>query len=177
MAVIAVVVDGCGGDDREPKPATNSLEGFAMTRSDLPAGYKAEEQKRSSSPAACPIGFSSRSEKKKFASLGVRACAAASFRKDVAVSDDIGKFNAPKSEALAMRDEQAASAALRVIRATIVANSRGSAIDTEVHSLPAPGLGDEAPRGVSVNSGGYINAFIYIWRRGNVVAWMSSPTI
>ena len=48
--------------------------------------------------------------------------------------------------------------------------------DIETHSIPAHGLGSEAPRGIlltyDLERFGKVTTSIYVWRRGPVVAWV-----
>ena len=71
-----------------------------------------------------------------------------------------------------MRTQTPASHALRIRRKEII--SYGQSLG-DVHSVPAPGLGDEAPRGVATDFGNGMQ-YVYTWRRGSVVATLSSTS-
>lgn len=150
------------------------VERFLLTTSDLPAGYKLEERKRFSS-RGCPDRISPVAVRKQLTKLGFRGCALAMFGKEVDVGNGVSYLHYPESVAVLMRDKAAASAALRVLRRMLLA-SLPTELGIAVHSLPVSRLGDQAPRGLTF-AFGEINAFIYIWRRGNVVAWTSSSDI
>lgn len=173
LAVVAVLA-GCGGDDDgdAADAARPGVDAFLLTRADLPAGYVLDTRERSTSPRRCPIEFDT-ATRRRFAELGAQRCAIAKFNRDVAVSEDTTEFNMPTSDAVVMRDERAASDGVRLIRRTIIANLRDS-FGSEMHSLAAPGLGDEAPRGLQADVEDVFDMYVYVWRRGNVVAWVSS---
>ena len=78
------------------------------------------------------------------------------------------------SEAILMRHRQAAAKALPIVRRTLLKTvTRG---DVEAHSIPAQGLGSEAPCGIGLTYDlepfGKVTTFIYVWRRGPVVGWV-----
>ncbi len=171
---IGVALAGCGDSDSERRDAmatAGKVEGFVLTKSDLPSGYALEGTSRASSRSSCLEGRE-RSVRRKLASLGLQRCAEATFRKDVDLGGGDGLVNAPDSDALLMRTETAASHALRVRRKEIVSFSRSLG---DAHSVAAPRLGDEAPRGVATDFGNG-TLFVYTWRRGRVVATLSSTS-
>ncbi len=112
---IGVALAGCGDSDSERRDAmatAGKVEGFVLTKSDLPSGYALEGTSRASSRSSCLEGRE-RSVRRKLASLGLQRCAEATFRKDVDLGGGDGLVDAPDSDALLMRTETAASHALR----------------------------------------------------------------
>jgi hypothetical protein len=171
---IAVALAGCGDSDTERGNAmatAGKLEGFVLTKTDLPSGYALEDASRASSRNSC-LEDRERSVRRKLASLGLQRCSAATFRKEVDLGGGDGRINTADSVALLMRTDTAASHALRARRKEIVSYGRSLG---DVHSVPAPRLGDEAPRGVATDFGNG-TLFVYTWRRGSVVATLSSTS-
>ena len=168
------------------KPTAANLKHFVVTQGDLPDGYKREGGTSSRSPGGCvDLGGNSavsRSYERKLRALGFRGCASASFSKKISTQTDDGVTteitNEPGSEAILMRDRQAAAKALPVLRRTLRQQFTGGGAFA-AHSIPAPGLGSEAPRGIQVNYElgelfGKLTASYYVWRRGPVVGWVGS---
>lgn len=166
------------------KPTAANLKHFVVAQSDLPEGYKPDGWMNSRSPGGCvDIGSDPaavRSYELKLRALGFRGCASASFSKEVEtqVSEDLTTTttNQPGSEAILMRDRQAAKKALPVLRRTLL-KSFGASAPSVAHSIPAPGLGSEAPRGIQMTYDlgelfGKVTTSIYVWRRGPVVGWV-----
>ena len=84
--------------------------------------------------------------------------------------------NEPGSEAILMRDGRAAARAMPILRKTLLKSFTAGA-PVEAHSIPAPGLGSAAPRGMQLNFNlgevlGKVTTSIYVWRRGPVVGWV-----
>jgi len=88
--------------------------------------------------------------------------------------------NQPASEAILVRDARAAAQALPVLRRTLLASFTSGGLG-EAHSIPAPRLGDQAPRGLqhTYDFGplGRFESSIYIWRRRPIVGWVFSSDI
>ncbi len=174
VLLLAVVAGGAVGAASARAAAGSSeakVERFLLTKADLPAGYKLEERRRLSR-RGCPGRISPAAVRKQLTKLGFRGCALAVFVKEVDVGNGVSYLEYPESVAVLMRDKAAASAALRILRRMLLA-MLPSELGLAVHSLPVSGLGDQAPRGFTF-AFGEVNAFVYIWRRGNVVAWTSS---
>ena len=176
--LIAVVasnpVDAASNQALAGSPALK-VERFLITKSDLPAGYRLEERKRFSASPSCSNRISPAAVRTQLAKLGFRGCALAMFGKEVDVGDGVSYTHYPESVAVLMRDERAASAAVRILRKMLRAGLP-TELGIRAHSLPAPRLGDEAPRGLTF-AFGEITASIYVWRRDNVVAWITSSDI
>jgi hypothetical protein len=115
--------------------------------------------------------------------LGFRGCAGASFSKKIhtqQLAEDVTMdiTNEPGSEAILMRDRQGAAKALPVLRRMLLQSFTAGGLG-QAHSIPAPGLGAQAPRGIQVtyNLGepfGTLTGSFYLWRRGPVVGWVGS---
>lgn len=195
--LVAFAAAGCGGDDDGDKAKTTGshdgtysvadLKAFVMTKADLPDGYNTEAVRSSTSPDTCLAieGNPSAAQRLKatYAQLGFRACAGAGFKK--VVKKDISKNNRPAGLAILMRDEDSASKALAPLRAALLKSftTTGTAGEFAPHSLPVPvSLGDEATKGVTLSGSlnptiGDTTFYIYVWRRGNVVAWIGSSNV
>jgi len=188
LAAAALAVAGfsvaCADTAAKFKPTAANLKHFVLAQGDLPDGYKRDNWMVSRSPGGCgDLGgnpAATRSYKRTLRALGFRRCASASFSKEVRMPSDeeltmelTGEYG---SEAILMRDRQAAAKALPVVRRTLVKTfARG---DIEAHSIPAQGLGSEAPRGIQLTYElelfGKVTTSIYVWRRGPVVGWVIS---
>lgn len=195
LAVLAVA--GCGGDDDGADKgksgpsdggtyAPADLKNFIIRESDLPDGYTTQESKVSGSPESClsveASATVSSALQQKLTALGFKGCAGGSFLKEVTTS--VTKKNRPAGLAILMRDEDGASEGLPVLRDALLKSftSTGTASKFEPHSLPAPELGDEAPRGMTLTGTlgpelGVANFYIYAWRRGNVLVWVGSSDV
>lgn len=175
--LIAVVVIGIGG--LVVAEGTRVL----VTESDLPEGYKLVHRDRSSSLDTCArivVGSPPLTRlKKKLPALGFKSCERTEYRKTVG-DRTASSTTGAVSLSFVLRDDQAASELLPVLRTLILTHSRptGEASDFQRHSVPAPDLGDEAPRGLALSvrdpDGGKLTAWVYLWRRGNVVALVGS---
>ena len=57
----------------------------------------------------------------------------------------------------------------------------GAGVAVEAHSIPAPGLGSAAPRGIQltfdIGDLGKVTNSAYLWRRGSVVGWVMSSHV
>ena len=172
---IAATSAGCGGSDGESGDAkattAGKLAGFVLTKADLPAGYTPEDDNGPSSRKSC-LEDRERYLRSKLASLGLRRCAEAMFLKNRDLGGGNGLINTPDSGAMMMRTQRDASHALRVLRREIVSKVKSLG---DVHSVPVQRLGDEAPRGIAADFGNG-TLFVYIWRRGSVVAMVSSTS-
>jgi len=170
------------------KPTATNLKHFVLAQGDLPDGYKRDGWMNSRSPGGCvDLGgdpAATRSYERKLRALGFRGCASASFSKEVQTQSDgdltMTMTNEPGSEAILMRDRQAAAKALPVLRRTLLKSFTGAPV--QAHSIPAPGLGSAAPRGIQLNYDlgelfGKVTSSIYVWRRGPVVGWVVSGHI
>jgi hypothetical protein len=171
------------------KPTAGNLKHFVVGQADLPDGYKPEGRMSSRSPGGCVEiagdPAATRSYEGKLRALGFRGCASASFSKKVSSQTDDGLTiditNEPGSEAILMRDRQAAAKALPVLRRTLLkAFTAGGAV--QAHSIPAPGLGSEAPRGMQLTYSlgelfPQLTTSFYVWRRGPVVGWVGAGHI
>jgi hypothetical protein len=193
--VAALALAGCGDDDKTEKQApagagdgfaSDDLKRFVLTDADLPSGYDSQERKTSSSADAClTVSGNKAAEnelKRDFTSLGFEGCAGASFKKQT--SGSVRKNNRPAGLAVLMRDEDSAAKAVPSLRKALLNSftSSGTAGTFKPHSLAAPGLGDEAPRGLSFSGNlgplpGKATFYVYVWRRGNVVAWVGSSDV
>jgi len=177
LLLIAVVAAGCAdavSNAGLARAATNKIERFLITKPDLPMGYALEQRKRFSA-SSCPSRIATRQvSTRKLAALGLRGCALAVFSKEVASGGGASTLNNPESVAFLMRDERAASAALRALRTALLVVPPDSGV--EAHSLRAPRLGDQAPRGIVLTLGDF-SIFNYLWRRGNVIAWVESSDV
>lgn len=192
----ALAVAGCGGGDgggkSKPGPsgsrvyAPADLKNFIIRESDLPDGYTSQESKVSGSPESCLSVKASATVasalQQKLTALGFRGCAGGSFLKEV--STGVTKRNRPAGLAILMRDENGASEGLPVLRDALLKSfsSTGTATRFVPHSLPAPELGDEAPRGMTLSGSlgpalGKANFYIYAWRRANVLVWVGSSDV
>jgi hypothetical protein len=196
--LVALAVAGCGGaDDKGDKAKTTSakdgtytvadLKAFVMTTSDLPDGYRTENVRSSTSADTClavegqPIV--EQKLKETYATLGFQACAGAGFKKKV--EGGVSKNNRPAALMILMRDADSASKALQPLREALLKSftTTGTAGEFAPHSLPAPtGLGDETTKGITLKGNlgaaiGDTTFYIYVWRRGNVVAWVGSSDI
>jgi len=168
------------------QPTAANLKHFVVAQGDLPEGYKPEGRMSSRSAGGCvELGGDravTRAYERKLRALGFRGCASASFSKTVHTQADdeltIDITNEPGSEAILMRDRQAAAKALPVLRRTLLKSFTAGA-PVEAHSIPAPGLGSEAPRGIQLSYDlgelfGKLTTSFYVWRRGPVVGWVGS---
>lgn len=166
------------------KPTAANLKHFVLAQGDLPDGYKRDGRTTSRSPGGCVSlegdPAATRSYERKLRALGFRGCASASFSKEVETKIDaeltLTATNQPGSEAILMRDRQAAARALPVLRRTLLKSFTAGA-PVEAHSVPAPGLGSAAPRGIQLTFDlgellGKVTTSIYVWRRGPVVGWV-----
>lgn len=181
--VAAFAAAGCGDADDTAAKAKFTIANFeplVMARSDLPDGYKVVRRKRFSSAASCLASlsdspFGALAVKKKLAGPGLLGCWRSSFIKEVSVGNDGTLLShEPDSAAILMRDEQAASKTLRAVRRALSRSLTSSGSPVEAHSIPAPGLGNEAPRGISFGDG---VVHLYIWRRANVIAWTMTSNV
>jgi hypothetical protein len=182
-----IAVTGCGGSDAADgagtsEPSAADLRRFVLTKADLPDGYKAVDRTHSSKPAGCldlDEPDADREYTKRLAALGFKRCAYSLFRRTEKRAGEFERYNEPSSEAILVRDQHAASDALPALRRRlrVAATSTGA----EIHSVAAPALGDEAPRGLSlsfeIQDMGKITGVFYIWRRGAAVAWVFSSDI
>ena len=166
------------------KPTRANLQHFVLAQGDLPDGYKADGWMNSRSPGGCvELGgdpAATRSYERKLRALGFRGCESASFSKEVETEIDenltMTATNEPGSEAILMRDGRAAARAMPILRKTLLKSFTAGA-PVEAHSIPAPGLGSAAPRGMQLNFNlgevlGKVTTSIYVWRRGPVVGWV-----
>lgn len=186
LAAAALAIAGfgaaCADTAAKFKPTAANLKHFVLAQGDLPEGYKRDNLMVSRSPGGCgDLGgnaAATRSYKRTLRALGFRRCASASFSKENQTQSDqelpmelTGEYG---SEAILMRDRQAAANALPVVRRTLLKTLVGG--DIETHSIPAPGLGSEAPRGIlltyDLERFGKVSTSIYVWRRGPLVAWV-----
>ena len=181
LAMAALAFSSCGAARADEaakfKPTAANLKHFVLAQGDLPDGYKRDDAMVSRSPGGCgELGAdraATRSYKRKLRALGFRRCASASFSKEVHTQSDelTGEYG---SEAILMRDRQAAAKALPVVRSTLLKTI--TMVDGEAHSIPAPGLGSEAARGIQLTYDlavvGKLTTSIYVWRRGPVVGWV-----
>ena len=192
LAAAALAFAGLGAARAEAvvryKPTAANLKHFVLAKSDLPAGYKSLGWMDSRSPGGCVEvegdPAATRAYERKLRALGFRGCASASARKEVHTQIDeettLDAHNQPVSEAILMRDRQAASRALPVLRRTLLKSfTAGGGGPVEAHSIPAPGLGSEAPRGIQLTHDfgplfGKVTSSIYVWRRGPVLGWVFS---
>jgi len=174
------------------KPTAANLKHFVLAQGDLPDGYTRVGGTSSRSPGGCVDieggGAVTRSYERKLRALGFRGCASAAFSKEVEtpISEDMTKSaaNEPGSEAILMRDRQAAARALPVLRRTLLQSftAAGAVVPVGAHSIPAPGLGSAAPRGIQLTFDlgelfGKVTNSIYLWRRGPVVGWVMSSHV
>jgi hypothetical protein len=174
------------------KPTAANLKHFVLAPGDLPDGYTRDGGTSSRSPGGCADiegdPAATRSYERKLRALGFRGCASAAFTKEVETPIDEGvtmtASNEPGSEAILMRDRQAAAKALPVLRRTLLQSFKaaGAVVPVEAHSIPAEGLGSAAPRGIQLTYDlgellGKLTTSIYVWRRGPVVAWLVSSHI
>jgi hypothetical protein len=190
---LAFAATGAAGADAavKYKPTTANLKHFVLAQGDLPDGYTQEGGMVSRTPGGC-VGIgadpaSTRSYERKLRALGFRGCAATSFSKEVETQVDeeltMTATNQPGSEAILMRDRQAAARALPVLRRALLQSftGAGAGVPVEAHSIPAPGLGSAAPRGIGLTFDlgtlGKIANSIYVWRRGTVVGWVMSSHV
>jgi len=174
------------------KPTAANLKHFVLAPSDLPDGYTRDGGTSSRSPGGCTDlagdPAAARSYERKLRAIGFRGCASAAFTKEVETQIDeemtMTATNEPGSEAILMRDRQAAAKALPVLRRTLLKSftAAGAGVPVEAHSIPAEGLGSAAPRGIQLTYDlgeilGKLTTSIYVWRRGPVVAWVVSSHV
>jgi hypothetical protein len=195
LAAAALALAGFGAARAEAmvkfKPTVANLKHFVLAQGDLPDGYERKRWISSRSPGGClnvaGDPAAARSYERKLRALGFRGCAGAAFRREVSTEIDeettFEAHNQPGSEAILMRDRQAARRALPALRRMLLKSLTADADSpVEAHSIPAPGLGAEAPRGIQLTYDpgplvGRFTAAIYVWRRGPVVGWLFSADI
>lgn len=145
---------------------SHNLDRFVLTSSDLPRGYRQVER-----PAAgCSDPVFERSETRRLRDRGLVRCAVVKYRRQA--TDGVGLVYL---QSYLFDDARSASAALPQMRSHAVAQTPVVIKHRVVskHSLPAPALGDEAPRGVRLTVGsprGLPFSYVYWWRRDKVVA-------
>ncbi len=186
LAAAALALASCGAARADTaakfKPTAANLKHFVLAQGDLPDGYKRDDFMVSRSPGGC-VGHegnsaAERSYKRTLRALGFRRCASAEFSKEdhtqsaeELTTELTGEYG---SEAILMRDRRAAGKALPILRRMLLKSL--TRLDIEAHSIPAPGLGSEAPRGIlltyDLEPFGKVTTIIYVWRRGPVVAWV-----
>jgi hypothetical protein len=146
--------------------ASSDLDRLVMRPSDLPAGFR--QGVRVKRARGCANRDFDRDEIRRVRAWGVVDCAIVKYRRREARGDRVGLVYL-----LGYRfdDVAGASAGLRKLRTDHVARMSGAPLVSR-QSLPAPGLGDEAPRGMQLAFGGEErgSALTYWWRRGRVVA-------
>lgn len=196
LAATALAFVGSGaahaGTTTKFKPTAANLKHFVLAQSDLPEGYKREGWMNSRSPGGCVDlagdPAATRSYERKLRALGFRGCASASFSKEVETEIDeevtMTATNEPGSEAILMRDRQAAARALPVLRRTLLRSYTAVAagFPVEARSIPTEGLGSAAPRGIQLTYDlgelfGKVTTSMYVWRRGPVVGWVFSSHV
>lgn len=168
--VISVVVIGIGG--LAVAEGTRSL----ITEADLPEGYEAVRSERFSSPRRCAslsaLPGAPRSLRKTLSALGLKRCEWVQYEIETTSGN-----HRPGTLTFVLRDEQAASEFLPVLRRLVLATMEpvGDVV-LRRRSFPAPSLGDEALRGLKVTISPdpdfkrKSTAWLYFWRRGDVVA-------
>lgn len=185
--VVATASCGGGGDDdgavvpTAPPTAAGrtytaaDLSKFSAQPADLPSGYR---QGRSGElpPDECFEGAPP-SLLAQLQSSGFERCYASNFtKKSGDFTNDVG------SGGLMFRDAAGASRALPVLRDMLGESFRatGEADAGSSRDLPASGLGDETPPGVSFNAdlfGREFDVVLYVWRKGNVIAFLGGSDI
>jgi hypothetical protein len=170
VAVTAVLVGaGLAATQLLGSPeASSDLDRFVLRPSDLPAGYR--QAVRVTPAAGCSDPAFDRGDQRRVRGWGVAGCAIVKYRRQEGHGDRISLVYL---RGYGFDDVPSASTGLQKIRSDYVARASGSPVVSK-HSLSAPVLGDEAPRGMQLTfSGeepGYGSALTYWWRRGNVVA-------
>jgi hypothetical protein len=144
---------------------SGDLDRLVMRPADLPAGYR--EAVRVERATGCAGAFD-HGEVRRLRRWGIVGCAVVKFRRPESDGDRVGLMYL-----LGYRFDDAAGAStgLRNLRTKYVAGASGDPLVSK-HSVAAPALGDEAPRGVRLRFGGEErgSALTYWWRRGKVVA-------
>lgn len=154
--------------------ASSELDRFELSTTDLPAGYR---QSRRVTPAAgCSAAFD-RATIRRLRARRLVGCATVMFRRQEGTGD-------PRNLVYLLEylfaDTPGASAGL----VQISDDARARAEDpnsASTRDLPAPALGDEAPRAMQIAFGRasmrYGSGFTYWWRRGRVVAVLAVANI
>jgi|GEM_PF-4556663 len=141
----------------------DALHGLELRASDLPDGY-ARTVAIAPSAAACSVPQLDADTVRRMRALGASACAVTKYRRPSPLG--IAGLSLYRFD-----DARAATGALAELRRGYLADVGGRAVRSR-HSVPAGGLGDEAPRGVRLVVGGRGGGALYafFWRRGDVVA-------
>jgi hypothetical protein len=158
VAGLYALVSSLTGDSDK----ADALHSLQLRASDLPGGYARTVAVAPST--ACSAPQLDADTVRRMRALGANACA-------------VTKYRRPSPLGLAglslyrFDDAKAATGALAEMRRGYLADVGGKAVASR-HSVPAGGLGDEAPRGVRIVVGGRGGGALYafFWRRGNVVA-------
>jgi hypothetical protein len=147
---------------------TSDLYRLVLRPSDLPAGYR---EAVSVKPAAgCADPSFERGETRRLRAWGVVGCSIVGYRRQEGHGERISLVYL---RGYLFDDVRRASAGLQKLRKDYVARASGPPL-TSKHSLAAPALGDEAPRGMRLAFGGQGlgrgSGSAYWWRRDKVVA-------
>lgn len=171
-----------GRPDRGRRPGGrrgNALS-YHITEANLPEGYEPVRSERFSSASRCAtisaLEGAPRSLRKTLSAHGLKRCEWTQYERTISGETSSGS-NRPGALIYVLRDEQAASEFLPVLRRLVLATiqpDEGNLLRR--HSFATPPLGDEALRGVTAtvspnrNFERRLTAWLYFWRRENVVA-------
>jgi hypothetical protein len=142
------------------------LDRLVMRTADLPAGFR--QAVRVKRTTGCTDRAFEHDELTRLRRWGVVGCAVVKFRRP---EGNGGRVGLVYLVGYRFHNAAGASTGLRNLRTKHVAGASGDPLVSR-HSVAAPALGDEAPRGMRLRLGGEErgSALTYWWRRGNVVA-------
>lgn len=173
---IAVLVIGIGG-----LGIAEGTRSLVIASEDLPREYVKIRSDRFSSLDRCAevSGWpaATRTLRAKLAALGLERCELVQYRRR---DHTTGSSNQPTSQAFVMRNDEAAAQLVPLLRRLYLSTIDPDGTDARPHSLPAPKLGDQSPRGVTIEfrhprtGRTLVNYWVYWWRRGKVAAWVAT---
>jgi len=161
LAAVGVIATRLPGSEDTSAPGV--LDRFVLTMSDLPRGYARSEGVTSAEGCSDPAF--DRAETRRLRARGVVGCTLEKYRREEV---DGYRGGLVYLRGYLFEDVRHASAALRELRREYFAGASGGPVVSK-HSLPAPALGDQAPRGVALSLRGLGPTVAYWWRRDKVV--------
>jgi hypothetical protein len=157
VVAVVLLVTSLAGD-----PPAGVLQRAELRSSDLPGGYARTVSVAPSD--TCSAAQFDEAAVRRMRVLGANACAVTKYRRPAPLG--LAGLTLYRFD-----DARTAARGLAEMRRGYLADVGGAAVRSR-HSVPAPELGDEAPRGVKIAIGGKGGGslYAYFWRRANVVA-------
>ncbi|MDQ3569266.1 MAG: hypothetical protein M3396_01320 [Actinomycetota bacterium] len=175
--------------------AAADLPRFGLEPSDLPPGYRLREAPRLMNPSECLQILTKKPERiAELQSLAIQACyhtywvkgprsqpSVAETKIGFSAQESGVNSNRPGAAAFLLGDAGTASKALSSIRNGLFSEATGDVRRSVTEDAPVTGLGDEATPGVRLTTtfpdGSRSRLVVYVWRSGNVVAYLGGSDI